>query len=61
MLLAAGEDPLIEYTPEVMLCNWKEHMSLKGLPEPNSPKGSPKGAKGAAAGASARRTRKARR
>jgi hypothetical protein len=59
VLLEAGEaDPLVEYTPEVMLCNWKEHMSLKALPEPNSPKGSPKGSKGASA---ERRTRKARR
>ena len=71
-LLAAGEDPLVEYTPEVMLCGWKEFAAVKGLPEPNtpagSPKGSPKGKEGAggaaaaaAAGSKERRTRKARR
>jgi hypothetical protein len=67
-LLAMGEDPLIEYTPEVMLCGWKEFASVKGLPEPNTPSGSPKGSpkgKGgagtAAAGSKERRSRKARR
>jgi hypothetical protein len=66
--MMAGVNPLAEYTPEVMLCNWKEHMALKSLPEPNTPKGSPKGSpKGNGAGAAAaaaskeRRTRKARR
>ena len=72
-LLAAGEDPLIEYTPEVMLCGWKEFAAVKGLPEPNTPSGSPKGSRKsspksksgaggtAAAGSKERRSRKARR
>lgn len=66
-LLAKGKDPLVKYTPEVMLCGWKEFMSVKGIPEPNtpstSPKGSPKSKSGAGAAANSkeRRTRKARR
>jgi hypothetical protein len=61
-LLASGEDPLIEYTPEVMLCGWKEFAAVKGLPEPNTPtpnKSSKE--KTAAAGTKERRTRKGRR
>jgi len=62
MLLAAGKDPLIEYTPEIMLCNWKGHMGTKALPEPNTPKGPVIVSKGASthSASKARRTRKAR-
>jgi hypothetical protein len=64
-LLASGEDPLIEYTPEVMLCGWKEFAAVKALPEPNTPSpnesSKEKTAAAAPAGTKERRTRKGRR
>jgi len=57
LLELASAIPIVQYTPEIMLCSWKTHMDVKALPVANK--------NGAAAGAGGkarlRRNRKTRR
>jgi hypothetical protein len=56
----SAKEPLVAYTPEIMLCKWKEHMDLKSLEVSNNAAGAMAGAK-ARRGHIGRRTRKAQR